>query len=252
MQITNNIHLNKQEINMDKLPVSIDPCPIAEAIFEIRFETSYPGDAIFGIIYKRFKDAFPKVTKMPVLQLPAAIREQDPKLKYTPHYKLSRDDFIIQLGPNVFSLVNIGQYCGWHAFLDQINKTYDKIAELNIIEKHKRTALRYINVFDETNIFEKSTLTVNLNRKTLSSLKTNITVEIPHDHGFSTLRMINFAEARIEKRMVQGSIIDIDTQVATEKCVDFADAINKAHSAEKNLFFSLLQKDFLKTLNPVY
>jgi uncharacterized protein (TIGR04255 family) len=237
---------------MDKLPVSIDPCPIAEAIFEIRFETSYPGDAIFGIIYKQFKDEFPKVTKMPVLQLPASIREQDPNLRYTPHYKLSRDEFIIQLGPNVFSLINIGQYCGWRVFFDKINEIYDKISELKIIEKHKRTALRYINIFNGINIFDKSTLGVHLNTESLSSLKTNLSVEMPYDHGITTLRMINQAEARIEKKIVQGSIIDIDTQVAIDKCDDFADAINKAHSAEKSLFFSLLQEDFLKTLNPVY
>ena len=237
---------------MDKLPVSINPCPIAEAIFEVRFETSYPGDAIFGIIYKQFQKEFPKITKMPVLQLPAAIREQDPNLKYTPHYKLSRDDFIFQLGPNVFSLINIGQYCGWQVFFDKINETYDKISDLKIIEKHKRTALRYINIFNGINIFDKSTLAVHLTTENLSSLKTNLTVDIPYDHGTSTLRMINQAEARIEKKTVRGSIIDIDTQVAFEKCVDFADAINKAHSAEKSLFFSLLQADFLKTLNPVY
>ena len=237
---------------MDKLPVSIDPCPIAEAIFEIRFETSYPGDAIFGIIYKQFKEKFPKVTKMPVLQLPAAIREQDPNLRYTPHYKLSRDEFIIQLGPNVFSLINTGQYCGWQVFFNTINETCDIISELKIIEKQKRTALRYINIFNGINIFDKSTLAVHLTTENLSSLKTNLTVDIPYDHGTSTLRMINQAEARIEKKIVRGSIIDIDTQVAIEKCVDFADAINKAHSAEKSLFFSLLQEDFLKTLNPVY
>jgi len=51
---------NPQENKMDRLPVSINPCPIAEAIFEVRFETTYPGDAIFGIIYNPFKDEFPK------------------------------------------------------------------------------------------------------------------------------------------------------------------------------------------------
>ena len=80
---------------MNRLPVSIQPCPIVEAIFEIRFESSYPRDAIFGIIYKQFKDEFHKVIQLPVLQLPAAVREQDPNLKFTPHYKISADNFTI-------------------------------------------------------------------------------------------------------------------------------------------------------------
>jgi len=40
---------------MVPLPKSIETCPIIEAIFEIRFESTVPGDAIFGIIYNEFK-----------------------------------------------------------------------------------------------------------------------------------------------------------------------------------------------------
>ncbi len=92
---------------MEKLPLSINPCPIIEAIFEIRFESSFPGDAIVGIVYNRFKAEFQNVTQLPVLQLPAAIRTQDPNLKFSPHYKIENNNFIIQIGPNVFSLANI-------------------------------------------------------------------------------------------------------------------------------------------------
>ena len=66
---------------MEKLPISIDPCPIIEAIFEIRFESSFPGDAIFGIIYNCFKDEYQTVEQLPILQLPAAVRTQDPALQ---------------------------------------------------------------------------------------------------------------------------------------------------------------------------
>jgi uncharacterized protein (TIGR04255 family) len=237
---------------MDRLPVSINPCPIAEAIFEVRFETTYPGDAIFGIIYNQFKDEFPKVTKMPVLQLPAVVREQDPNLQFTPHYKMSGDNYIIQLGPNVFSLINTGPYRGWDAFSEKILESYNKISALKIIEKHQRTALRYINVFEGADIFDKSTLSLRLENDDLSGLKTNMTIEMPYDYGVRILRMVNFARAGIEAKMVEGSIIDIDTHVAIEKCAGLEDAISKAHLAEKQLFFGLLQKDFIATLNPVY
>jgi hypothetical protein len=40
--------------------------------------------------------------------------------------------------------------------------------------------------------------------------------------------------------------------VAVEKCAGLEDAISKAHLAEKQLFFGLLQQDFIETLNPVY
>jgi uncharacterized protein (TIGR04255 family) len=33
------------------MPIKITPCPIVEAIIEIRFTTMLPSEAIFGIIY---------------------------------------------------------------------------------------------------------------------------------------------------------------------------------------------------------
>ena len=34
-----------------RLPEKINPCPILEAIVEIRFDSKVPHEAIFGIIY---------------------------------------------------------------------------------------------------------------------------------------------------------------------------------------------------------
>lgn len=237
---------------MNALPISISPCPIAEAIFEMRFASSYPGDAIFGIVYNQFKDAFPKLTQLPVLQLPAAVREQDPGLRYTPHYRLAGEGYIMHLGPNVFSLSNVGHYRGWEVFFSKIKECSDMIFKLGIIERQVRTALRYINVFQSLNIFEKSTLSFSLDSANLGLMKTNLAVEIPYDHGVNNLKLINHAAAKIGNTQVHGSIIDIDTQVNLEQCADFEDAIDKAHSAEKKLFFSLLRKDFLDSLNPVH
>ena len=44
-----------------QIPKKITPCPILEAIVEIRFEPEEPDDAIFGIIYNKFKKRFPKL-----------------------------------------------------------------------------------------------------------------------------------------------------------------------------------------------
>jgi uncharacterized protein (TIGR04255 family) len=54
-----------------------------------------------------------------------------------------------------------------------------------------------------------------------------------------------------------GSVVDIDSFVAGpdfagEFEVSFAKFLENAHSAEKELFFSLLKGEFLETLNPIY
>lgn len=237
---------------MDKLPLSINPCPIIEAIFEIRFEISFPGDAIFGIVYNQFKDEFQNVEQLPVLQLPAAIRAQDPNLKFTPHYKIKKDNFIIQIGPNVFSLINIKEYCGWEVFSKKIFDTYKKLSALNLIRKQLRTALRYINMLPDINIFAKSNLGIQLNDEKLGENQINFTAEIPYEQGASNLKLINFAEGIFEHQAIKGSIVDIDTHVQLDKFSSFEEAVECAHTAEKKLFFCLLEEKFLSSLNPIY
>jgi uncharacterized protein (TIGR04255 family) len=237
---------------MKKIPLSINPCPIVEAIFEIRFESSFPGDAVFGIIYNQFKDEFHNVENLPALQLPAAIREHDPNLKYTPHYKIKSDNFIIQIGPNVFSLINIKEYCGWRSFLAKICETYKKLLDLEIIQSTVRTALRYVNVVEDINIFEHTNLDIHINNDHLGGNKINFTVEIPYEQGMSCLRLINSAEVIFETKVIKGSIIDIDTYVNLAEFANFKEAIECAHKTEKNLFFRLLNEEFLSSLNPIY
>jgi len=40
------------------LPEKIENCPIVEAVFEIRYSSKYPEDAIFGVLYAAVKDFF--------------------------------------------------------------------------------------------------------------------------------------------------------------------------------------------------
>ena len=39
-----------------KIPKRINPCPIIEAIVEIRFEANIPPDAVFGVIYNEYPE----------------------------------------------------------------------------------------------------------------------------------------------------------------------------------------------------
>ena len=149
-------------------------------------------------------------------------------------------------------MINTRHYCGWDLFFEKIKETYRRLSELEVIERHNRTALRYINVFEGINIFDMSTFKIELEERRLGRNRMNLLVEMPYDCGTSDLKVVNFAEVRFEGKTLRGSIIDIDTKVMVNQCSDFSDAINRAHQAEKELFFSLLNEDLLQTLNPVY
>src|SRR5690349_961480 len=99
-----------------RLPSKITPDSIEEAITEVRFESSLPSDAIFGVVYQAFHKTYPIVEKQPILQLPDFIRENDPSLAFRPHYQLKKENYILQIGPKALSLAVRKPYVGWPAY----------------------------------------------------------------------------------------------------------------------------------------
>lgn len=239
---------------MANLPKKIDPCPIVESIFEIRFNSNLPEDAIFGIFYNQFKDQYPKFEQLPILQFPASFRSQDPALRYNPHYKTILDNYIIQLGPRSFSISNVDEYVGWEKFVEKINSTYAQVEQCGVIENIERLGLRYINILEGINIFEKSNFVLSLKNNPITR-KTNITTEIPFEKGMCVLRTTSDAQASLggkAGKLVLGSVIDIDAVANQNEFKNIKEAIEYAHKIEKELFFNILSDDFIKTLNPEY
>jgi len=243
----------KIDLNSVKLPKKINPCPILESIVEFRFESSFPHDAIFGIIYNRFKNEYTNLQELPILQIPEVLRNKDPLLKYRPYYKLSSEDnkFLFQIGARVFSLINVKPYDGWSIFSKKIKNLIKNINELSIVNSYKRIGIRYINGF-EFNIFDKINLFINLSDKKLTDLNSTLRMEVPSSQFISTLQIINNAEIKKPKMTGKGSIIDIDTHIENLGN-DIIGTVEQGHLEEKKLFFTLLQQDFInKELNPEY
>src|SRR5687768_15414418 len=112
---------------MLKLPDKLDNCPIKEAIFEIRFESAVPGAAVFGMAYSVLKPRYPKSEPLPVVQLPEAVRDADPNLSFQPHYRLTQEHFVVQIGPKVLSINVMNPYCGWTAYRQEILSVYREV-----------------------------------------------------------------------------------------------------------------------------
>ena len=237
-----------------RIPRKITPCPIAEAVFEIRFQPDMPGDAIFGLIYNEFKDQYPSNSKLPILQLPEAIRSQDPQLKFNPHYKMQRDNFLLQIGPNVFSIVNAKEYSGWEFFSKKIIDIVGKISKIKLTKCVNRIGLRYINIFENLDIYEKSNMKLLLKDNQMDLTSADLTATIQSGDRLCNFKMANMIQAIIEGKISKGSIIDIDVSYE-EPVKDFnriSEIIEQSHIVEKDLFFSFLRDDFLQSLNPEY
>lgn len=236
-----------------KLPKSINPCPIREAVAGIRFESDVPADAIFGIIYQILQKEFGEVNRLPILDLPAEIRNADKDLVYQPYYRLENKNSAVLIGPKMFAVGLRGAYPGWQVHSEQIKNIFNKVQETGVFSKVNRMGLRYINFF-QIDIFSNLELKIMAEDKSMDGEETLFRTVLSNEHCKSRLQ-IQKGVALAGKPTETGSIIDIDlfkTDMSGEFVKEFENFLEKAHIAEKELFFGLLKPEFLKTFNPVY
>jgi uncharacterized protein (TIGR04255 family) len=236
-----------------KLPKSISPCPIKEAVAEIRFDSNVPADAVFGIIYQALKKDFREAKPLSILNVPAEIRTADQGLAFQPHYRLQNDVSVVLIGPKVISVGMRGDYPGWTDHSKRIKDTLDQFNQTGIPTKVLRVGLRYISFF-AFDIYPNLLLKIMVDDVSLDGEETSFKT-ILSGKGCKSLLKVRKGVALRKKPSEKGSVIDIDsftTNPAGEFVSMLQQFLEDAHQAEKELFFRLLKPDFLKTLNPVY
>ena len=83
----------------DRLPVQIEPCPIVEPIFEVRFAANDSWTTLPGLLYAKVRDRYSEQKALPLAELPEEIRRHDPALAHLPLHQFISKEFFIQLGP---------------------------------------------------------------------------------------------------------------------------------------------------------
>jgi uncharacterized protein (TIGR04255 family) len=236
-----------------KLPTSISPCPIREAVAEVRFESNVPADAVFGIVYQALKKDFPKVEELPIVAFPTRIRNADKDLAFQPHYRLLNETSVVLSGPKTIAVGMRGEYPGWPALSGRIKDTLRQFNEAGILKRTVRLGLRYISFFP-FDVFPNLLLRITVNDKSWDGDETLFKTILGRG-GCRCLLQIGKGLALVDKPGEIGSIIDIDS-FTTEAVGDFLGVLDSflesAHHSEKEMFFTVLKPEFLKTLNPVY
>lgn len=242
---------------MVEIPQKINPDKIVEAIVEIRFEPNVPEDAVFGIIYQALSGEFTGSEPLPITQLPNQIRKQDINLQFAPHFQLNHDDFFLLIGPRVITFNVKNEYIGWATFFPKIEGILSKILTLNVLKKPKRVGLRYINFFENEDIFINSNLKTEFTGFGKSAKQSLIRNEYIHEKYMIAVQISNNATIKTIEPHVTGSVLDIDVyfndfEIENMSSDEFSSIIDKAHNLEKETFYSILKEDYIKRLNPEY
>lgn len=237
-----------------KLPAKIEPCPILESVIEVRFSSNEISEAIFGLFQREIKETLPNYERLGILDLPEVIRKQEPNLKYKPHFKFTSDEYDVNLGPNVITVIKKNPYNGWEDYSQFAIDIFSKLKSINIVDKVERLGIRYINFF-ESDIYKNVDIELTLSKKNWFSNNTYIKNEFAKDGHTIILQLSNSSNIKNSKLTRAGSLLDIDV-INHDLNNDFLDNprrfLDTAHLIEKEVFFRMLKDDFIETLNPEY
>ena len=100
----------------DRLPLKISPCPIVEAVVEIRFVSAEPWRNLPGLFHPRIRDRYPELKELPLASMPDELRSRDPAFTWLPLLQYKGAEFTIQFGPTATPDGAISRM-SWYGFL---------------------------------------------------------------------------------------------------------------------------------------
>jgi uncharacterized protein (TIGR04255 family) len=235
------------------LPKKIQVCPIKDAVLEIRFESSVPGDAVFGMLYNQLSTEFTEMIRLPILQIPEQIRNQQQML-HQPHYRLTKGGVHVSIGPGMLSIGVKGEYPGWAIYSEEIRSVIGTLRSVPVVKNCSRFGLRYINHF-AGDVTDRLTLSVNLEGVPLKGQGSFFRTRLKEDDYSILLSVVKDAKIDSQPPSGLGTVIDIDVFTELDKSATLEGVekfMENAHETEKKLFFRLLNADFLTSLKPEY
>lgn len=238
------------------VPKKLKNDAIVEAIFELRFDTSTIPEVLFG----RLADYGPWKTltqrRLPAYDIPSALRQVDPNLRFQAVFELSGGQRAVRIGPQVISYHRTVPYVGWERFWPELQETITGIFQMAGGLVIRRLGLRYLNALrpDLHGILSISDLDLEItvaSERVTGNVNLNFTVDAPENTA-CTVRIAT-------SEFVQGNLppntsvyVDVDVftkdgfETKERKAVD--NWVAAAHDKEKEQFFRLLTDRSIEAL----
>ncbi len=232
-----------------ELPKRISPNPLLSSVVEIRFESNLRPDDLIGLYLNHFQKDFPDIfDHKPEVEIINA--------RYKVKYIMHNDDFSILLGNDIIAFENRGDYKFWSIYFPLIQANLKVLNQACTIKKIDRIGIRYLSFFEgEFNlnnnilvenrfVFDDYIQKNSYFRAEYSKDNINIVIQVPQNVDITK-------ENDVKKT---GTVIDIDVSSDQELPQEVGDnlfkLINRMHTEEKAVFFTLLSDEFLNKLNP--
>ena len=232
-----------------KIPRKIDD-RLRDAIVSVQFEPGVAANAVEGYFDVLFKDTFEAIS----LGQPNRIQIDQLVIQPQQTFYIQREKkFRVDITSNSITFNLINEYLGWKEYSTVLKETLTLLLKEKVIAKVNRIGIRYISVFDQLRIFDKIKPNLRFLPFDENSSRAQFRIELDRDPFLVIVTIIN-AFPKPEGEIY--SVIDIDTikifdlpEVSSQEILKCLEA---GHSEQKEVFFSLLEQEFIQSLHPEY
>lgn len=146
-------------------------------------------------------------------------------------------------------------YLGWDAYRSRIREVAKLLLDNGITKQFNRAQMRYISEFEQLDILGRINLSLSCKGPTYAMQDLNLRRD---DQGCTIFVSLSGLRKRrtANRQEKTSSLFDVCVLKAltppTSSVDDLCQALDEAHTCEKETFFSLLTPDFLTSLNPQY
>ncbi len=244
------------------LPKKITPDCILEAVIELKYEATVPNEILLGLIFDSFDMTYYYTN------LPLAVNQPSQSAKRTVllpvksnEHIIYNDKISIRLASNAIIFSCLNQYIGWDDFFPEIEKALHSIMKITYITKWTRVGLRYLTEYENKDLKDCTKFKYEFGLSEIMSNHILFRSEFNYNGSKIVLNLSNNLPVfkptidRNTMEMIAVSRIDIDvinSELKIKEVLELLPIIEDAHIKEKEIFFSIVNKEFLESLNPQY
>lgn len=243
------------------LPIRLGKSPLVEALFEIRFQAQAPASSILpGFLYTKL--GCTEIIRTPHADIPDQIRQSTPELMFVPLTRLKWGNYYISLGEKNIVISSGHPYEGWLQFKAAIKNVLSVARDLALIGITDRYSLKYLDIFDMPGFDSPGDgLSFNVRFPGIENdaRTTHLRTEIPNGTQHHIIQYFGEAQGNLPGSISKkGQMLDIDSiQILERTSLDqllseFDSLMDKLHTPNKQLFFSMISPEGLKALEPIY
>lgn len=243
-----------------KLPIKISPDHIKQSIVEISYESDIPYEILLGIIFQSLDKSY-NYTSYPLQSNEVLKNEIYLNIGVQNLFFTSKIKF--QIYPHSILFNCVESYIGWDEYKAEIVRALEQISIIKEINKFTRVGIRYISEYPEIEITKCTKFDFTFG---IPEIKSD-TYSFRSEFLWEDINVVLNLQHLVPKRTVANSqnenvivvkpISTIDINVISEglqidNLDDLLKVIERNHSKEKEVFFNLLNTEYLASLTPVY